>query len=302
MDLATLRRLPWRRPSRRAVLVAHGADARGLLHRISTRELEDLAPGEARATLFCDFRGRLLHRAVALAQTDHLLLLRDDDAAASLLAWIERHVFREDFRLEDRSSHWRLDAAWGDEVSRSCEADSLEVRGSRKEEGFTLVRPAERLLWAVGESSALERAIGTVPPWGPAEERQRVEAGWPAQDHEIRDEFHPFEVGLAHEVHLSKGCYTGQEALQRLVTYRSARRRLALIRGQGPAPQGMPMDLWDGTSRGGRLTSVAPAADRWLGLGVLPRNWEESQVGPLGEAPTWSFAWLKEKLPLGRAL
>ena len=42
-----------------------GRDARGLLHNISTQQMLDLAPGQARLALFCDFRGRLLHRVVA---------------------------------------------------------------------------------------------------------------------------------------------------------------------------------------------------------------------------------------------
>src|SRR6185503_4212916 len=65
--------------------------------------LADLAPGQARATLFCDFRGRLLHRAVVAAEKDAIWLLRDDAAGAELAAFLDRHVFRDDVRIEDRS-------------------------------------------------------------------------------------------------------------------------------------------------------------------------------------------------------
>src|SRR5262249_31076191 len=71
-------------------------------------------------------------------------------------------------------------------------------------------------------------------------------------------------------VHLAKGCYTGQEALQRTITYQSVRRRLVRVSGMGAtpaAPQRVASDAGDA----GVLTSVTAAAepDRWLGLAVL---------------------------------
>src|SRR5215471_9468113 len=81
-----------------------GGDALALLHRISTNALLDLGPGGARGTLFCDFRGRLLHRAVVgLDGEGAVWLLRDDAPGAPLAAFIDRHVFRDDVRIDDRS-------------------------------------------------------------------------------------------------------------------------------------------------------------------------------------------------------
>ena len=85
-----------------AALRLDGADALALLHRLSTAFLADLAPGEGRATLFCDFRGRLLHRAwVARDPGGAIWLLRPDAKAAELAAFIDRHVFREQVRIEE---------------------------------------------------------------------------------------------------------------------------------------------------------------------------------------------------------
>src|SRR5262245_44455690 len=82
------------------VIRLEGRDALGLLHRISTQSLEELAPGHVRSTLFCDFRGRLLHRAaVALSRDGVVWLVRPDSAPEQLAGHIERHVFREDVRV-----------------------------------------------------------------------------------------------------------------------------------------------------------------------------------------------------------
>src|SRR5205823_2529065 len=102
-----------------------------------------------------------------------------------------------------------------------------------------------------------------------ADEAERIRAGRSRHGHEIHADFNPFEVGLAREVHLSKGCYTGQEALQRLITYGSVRRGLVSVSGRGALPSA-PADLRRGTERAGRLTSAAREdEDRWIGLAVV---------------------------------
>src|SRR5205809_6240655 len=97
------------------VLRLEGRDALPLLHRISTQALLDLRPGSARATLFCDFRGRLLHRAVVAVTSDGAVwLLRPDAHGAELAAVVERMVFRDDVVLEDRSGEFAVALAIAD--------------------------------------------------------------------------------------------------------------------------------------------------------------------------------------------
>src|SRR5437762_11969801 len=87
-----------------------GRDTLPLLHRVTTNALEDLQPGEARATLWCDFRGRLQFRAiVAVASDGAVWLLRADAPGAELAAAIDKIVFRDDVRSEERrvGKEWR---------------------------------------------------------------------------------------------------------------------------------------------------------------------------------------------------
>ena len=208
----------------RTALRLTGADALALLHRLTSNALADLAPGEWRATLFCDFRGRLLHRVfVAHAADGAVWLLRDDADGAELAAWIDRHVFREDVRIEDRSG-----------------------------------APLPEL----GLATPLPAALG---------ERARIEAGLPRHGHEIAEAFTAYEVALGSEVHLAKGCYTGQEALQRLVTYDSSRRRLARVAGDGPPPTA-PAELTHAGEPAGVVTSAVAEGDGWVGLAPVRRE------------------------------
>jgi folate-binding protein YgfZ len=241
---------------RSTALRLEGGDALDLLHRISTNALLDLAPGRARGTLFCDFRGRLLHRAVVARASDGAVwLLRDDAPPAPLAAHIDRHLFREDVRIADRSAAWSVHPAEDGPAPGSIEErDGVPVRVA-PEDGFAL---------------ALE-SRATTPDVDPdAYTRARVQAGRPAHGHEIVDTFHPFEVRLAHEVHLDKGCFTGQEVLLRLVTRDAVRRRLARVAGAGAVPA-LPSRLFAGGEEAGALTTVIADGSGWMGLAVLKR-------------------------------
>lgn len=234
-----------------------GADALALLHRISTNALGDLAPGRVRATLFCDFRGRLLHRAVVGVTADGAVwLVRDDAPGADLAAFLDRHVFRDDVRIEDRSASLPVRPTSGDAGAAPgtlVERDGMPVT-------FHVAAGAALSIGGTAEelSSGARRAA----------EATRIRAGRAAHGHEIVEAFTPFEVGLAHEVHLDKGCFTGQEVLMRLITYKSVRRRLARVAGSGSAPA-VPSDLNADGGPAGVLTSAVDEGAGWIGLAVV---------------------------------
>src|SRR2546425_7574679 len=104
-----------------------GRDALPLLQKISTNALLDLPSGGARATLFCDFRGRLQHRAlVYVARNRTVWLLRDDAPGTELAAFLDRHVFREDVAIEDLSRE--VSVARNPEASESREEEGRPSR------------------------------------------------------------------------------------------------------------------------------------------------------------------------------
>ncbi|HYM79944.1 MAG TPA: hypothetical protein VEY91_00880 [Candidatus Limnocylindria bacterium] len=230
-----------------------GRDALDLLHRISTNALLELAPGTARATLFCDFRGRLLQRAVVAHLSDRTLwLVRDDAPPADLAAHVDRHVFREDVRIGDHSAAWPVAPVPG---GLGLVAGAIEQR-----DGVPI---------SIQVTADFALQLGAGDPRSAHErELERVASGRPAHGHEICDAFHPYEVGLAHEVHLDKGCYTGQEVLLRLLTYGGVRRHLTRVEGSGTTPA-TPSDLTLDGAAVGRLTTAVSGERGWFGLAVV---------------------------------
>lgn len=234
-----------------------GKDALPLLHRISTQALEDLGRGESRATLFCDFRARLLFRAhVARLTDDSVWLVHELAPGAALAQHLDKHIFREDVTVEDWSDRFAV---------RGRVASDVRAGTPAIEEGGRPVR------LVIGDTAALDVVpASTVLPLDQlyAWEVARIATGRPRHGHEIAEAFHPFEVGLADDVHLSKGCYTGQEVLQRLITYRSVRRQLACVAGSGEAPA-TPVPACIGDERVGTVTSTIASGPGWAGLAVL---------------------------------
>ena len=248
-------------PRASTLLELRGADVLPVLHRISTQKLDDLRPGDARVTVFCDFRGRLLHRAeLAIGPEGEAWLMREDAGPGELAAFIDRHVFREDLKIIDRSEHFTVIAR----PHHPGQPLGVQVLDG---ETYTVAAGDGVVLMAAPRSSGMK-----LDPID--EERFRIAIGRAGHGHEIVEAFNPFEVGLGSAVHLDKGCFTGQEALMRLVTYASVRRRLVRVRGDGPAPL-VPAPVRAEGSEVGMLTSAIDdaAPGRWVGLAVVKHDY-----------------------------
>ena len=99
----------------------------------------------------------------------------------------------------------------------------------------------------------------------------RIEAGWPSMGTEITDASIPAETGVvASAVSFTKGCYPGQELVERMDSRGStAPRFVRRLRGPGAAGVG-DVVASDGKDLG-TLTSVAVSADGWVALGIIAR-------------------------------
>lgn len=264
-----------------------GRDVATVLQNVATQRFDDLPADEPRLTLFCDFRGRLLHRTVALRMADDSVwLVREDAPGDSLAAYLDRNVFREDVKIEDLSTAWRVRSfpeRIGAEtrIERSGETIRMRIAGA----------PDYELTTGVPDAAA-------DPGW----EETRIRAGWARHGFEITNDFHPFEVNLGHAVHLDKGCFTGHEILMRLVTYRGVRRRLGRVEGAGATTA--PCDLLREGKAIGRLTSAIAMGGGWSGLAVLRH--ETSEPGTALEIEGGGAARIAEvfelRLPIARPL
>ena len=228
------------------LVVLRGKDHRDLLQRISTNEINALKAGEGTLTAFLNPRGRIIDLVQAVADEDRVVLIASPGGGKRIREWIDSFIFREDVTLEESSDHelfgifgpgaapilerltglsrledlktaWHREASWNQASVRVIR--SFPLAGS----GFLVLAPQ-------GDAAALWEALigaGAAPAGDQALERLRVDAGVPGLGHELSEDHNPWEAALGQAISLTKGCYTGQEVVARLNTYKKVQRRLA---------------------------------------------------------------------------
>lgn len=235
--------------SARGRLRLAGADGLDLLHRTTTGDLKGLTVGQGAMTVIQTETARVLDWLTLWVRDRELLLVTGEDRAEADRAWIEGVVIMDDVTVEDVTSRTRLFELMGPRAPDAAlalggpEAAGLEPHHHRKFdwEGITglIARgrpsplPAYRLLVAAADGEPLTRRLvesGMVTLAGAqAGEALRIEQGVPLPGRELTPETNPLEAGLLDSIGLRKGCYTGQEVIARMITYKSLKRVLTGI-------------------------------------------------------------------------
>ena len=207
-------------PSLRDVVTVTGADARKYLHSQVAQDIQSLAVGDSRWTLVLQPNGRV-----------------------DVLARI-RCVDDETFELD-------TEAGFGDELAARLNRFRIrvaaEITTSQQElDGSGLCGWSDTGEWDPGDGY----------------EERRIAAGWPAMGPEIvPGERIPAEVGIVKAaVNLTKGCYPGQELVERMDSRGSqAPKQLRILDATEGAKPGDPIiDPADPDGEPvGVLTSVA---------------------------------------------
>ncbi len=243
----------YRVPNRHLIEV-YGPDRVRWLHNVSTNDILQLATGKRgdsfakndRARMdktpqgrgcfaaICNRQGKMLAECKVRLLEDHILL---DTGWSGLLEYLQRLIIMDEVTLEPR------------------EAPVYQVFGDM---GFNVSS-----FWFVTEAN--NRMIASPTPFGTdiigeymeqsrtiaesAYETARIEAGWPKWGVDMDATVLPMEAGLEPiAISYTKGCYVGQEVIQRVKTYSEAPRMLVQLEGDA---------LAIGEIDGGRVTSVA---------------------------------------------
>jgi folate-binding protein YgfZ len=261
-----------------ARIVGTGPDLLGLLDRLSTGEVKQLAAGEGRPTVLTSAKGRIVERLfVHHLGPAGVLLVGGAGRARAVLDHLKRYTFAERTGLSDASSSTVQLALSGpravDVLHRvslavplagaSCTGrlgdSEVHVLGEDgfATDGFSIVADVARFadVWKLLDEAV--RAVGGRPAGERALEAWRILRGLPAPGHELSEDYNPLEAGLADAISFSKGCYVGQEVVARLRTYdKVSRMRIGIA-----LPAGHPVPV-PGTSllRDGRPAGIVTSA------------------------------------------
>ncbi|MEK7404792.1 MAG: glycine cleavage T C-terminal barrel domain-containing protein, partial [Acidobacteriota bacterium] len=99
----------------------------------------------------------------------------------------------------------------------------------------------------------------------------RLEFGRPRYGEDISDKYLPQETQLLHAVHFNKGCYLGQEIVERVRSRGMVHRLLVRLAIDAVEPPEAGTKITAGEREVGEITSAAfsPAAGKVLALGYV---------------------------------
>ncbi|GAT73945.1 YgfZ/GcvT domain-containing protein [Microbacterium hydrocarbonoxydans] len=280
----------------RIVIEVAGPERLGWLDSITSQAVGRLAPGESTELLVLDPQGRVEHAAGVLDDGASTWLIADAADAEPLATWLLRMRFRTQATVTLRPELALVGFIDGGPAAAAATAASAAPNGvplvwadpwQRVSAGghqYAEVdeHPGAAFAWrvAVLEPDAADAlAAGLAPEERAgllAAEALRIAAWRPRWASEVDDRSLPHEADwIRTAVHLSKGCYRGQETVAKVHNLGHPPRRLAALHLDGsdavlPAPGDLVLA---GEDEVGRITSVARHHEEGpIALAILSRR------------------------------
>ncbi len=275
----------WLDLSARGRIYASGEDRVRLLHAMTTNHIQQLAPGQGCYAFFLNAQGRILSDAYVYCLADRILIDVEPEQRVRIFEHLDKYIIADDVTLEDAGDSLAAvgveGPAAGEALSRAG-APVPVASCSVAEWGTRLVArasvtgaPGFRIFLPPDEKEALVAALGLVEAAGEDIRVERLEHFQPRYGEDITDTTLPQETRQMHALHFSKGCYLGQEIVERIRSRGHVNRLLAGIEIEGSATPAAGTSLTSAGAAAGEVTSAAysPALQKVLALGTCGRPW-----------------------------
>lgn len=247
----------------RAVIEITGRDRAAWLHNLVTNTVKTLSPGEGNYTFATNVKGRCVFDAGLLILEDRIWLDLDRRWLDVAHTHLERHIITEDVALDRREDAVRF-AAIGPAAApfaarigcgnlaamAQWQHAAATIRGAAgrvARNDFPGLDAADVYLMGAGANQAAEAAqalateLGLVEIGHNAAEILRIEAGIPASLQDIDETVVPPETGRIEQgISYHKGCYLGQEVIERMRAHNVLARKLVglAVEADSPPPRG----------------------------------------------------------------
>ena len=291
----------------RAVFSLSGPDRVRYLNAVLTSNVRDLAPGQGAIGLLLNAQGHILAELETLALDDRLLILGHTLIREQTAAILDKFIIMDDATLSDEtalSGTLAVEGPAAPQIVRELTGVELATLPERGHVSATITTPAGAMpcllirhsLFGFPGAEFLVRREALAPLWnalsaavraqggGPIGYRAlnalRLEAGVPWFGADFDEHQIPHEAALDQtHINYTKGCYTGQEIVERVRSRGHVNRRRAAFLFSGTEPPAAGAALTAASTEAGHVTSAAfsPLASRPIGMGYLRR--EHSQPG-----------------------
>jgi folate-binding protein YgfZ len=274
------------------VVTVTGPDRLSWLNSITSQLLLGLAAGSSTETLVLDASGRVEHAARVVDDGETTWLLTEPDDAAPLAAWLTSMRFMLRVEVADRSADLAT-LGWFDGADALDGASPLATWVDPWSSvtpggwGYAAQEAHPGSDWTlrvavVTPDTAARVAASDVPAAGLlALEALRIAAWRPALS-DVDERTIPHELDwLRSAVHLSKGCYRGQETVAKVHNLGRPPRRLVMLHldgSEGVVPTPGTAVTLDGAEVGRLVASATHHELGPVGLAVVKRSLDPAAV------------------------
>src|SRR5271170_7673436 len=282
----------------RARISLTGGDRVRWLNGMVTNNIRDLASGGGVYAFLLNPQGRILGDMVVYNVGERLVVETDRSQVEKIVATFDHYIIMDDVEVADVSTEQTalglagpksravLNAA-GIAVPEleplqmitpecSCDCGCVEctvVRGEDAQHGSYEIWLAPQDVYKTWRALL---AAGATPTGSEALEMQRIVAGVPLYGVDIRERDLPQETEQMRALDFNKGCYVGQEIVERIRSRGNVHRKFTGFLMEGLADIAANAKIVSGEKEVGEITSVAvlhtPSGDRTVALGYIRRE------------------------------
>jgi len=215
-----------------------GEDRARLLHAMSTNHVLGMKPGDSQYTFFLNAQGQIQADAYIVCYEDHFLLDVEAIVRQSLYEHLDRFIIADDVTLEDVTEQTDCFAIQG---------PGIESRSYSPIENTDLVR-------ATAEDAETARIMHFRPRFG----------------HDITDKSLPQETQqMKTAVHTQKGCYLGQEIVERVRSRGHVNKLIVGFTGDSEHAPAVGAKVVYGGKEDGDVTSSVAVDGKFYGLAIV---------------------------------
>jgi folate-binding protein YgfZ len=282
----------------RARLSLKGGDRVRWLNGMVTNNIRDLAVGHGVYAFLLNPQGRILGDMFVYNQGESLIIETDRSQVEKIIATFDHYIIMDDVEVTNVSEKQTAIGLMGPKSRAVLNRAGIEVPNLEALQMITPkcdcdcdcvectvicgeCEPQESYeIWLAPKDAYKTRqaliAAGAMPVGSEALEMQRIVAGIPLYGVDIRERDLPQETEQMRALNFNKGCYVGQEIVERIRSRGNVHRKFTGFQVEGAAAIAGGEKIVSGDKEVGEVTSVAvldaPSGKRTVAVGYIRRE------------------------------
>lgn len=235
-----------------------GEDRKRLLHAMTTNHVQEMQPGQTRYAFFLNAQGRILADVWIVCLDDSLILDVEPEVREKVFQHLDRFIIADDVTLEDITATTSEFAVEGPLATRP---EGVVIEGGLTgQPGFRVIVPRGASVTVDAVPCSLEEARVV-----------RVENGVPRYGDDILETNLVQETGRTEALHFSKGCYLGQEIVERVRSRGQVTKGLVVLAVSGTEVPEAGTKVMSGDKEAGEIRSAvwSPLQGRVRAIALL---------------------------------